>query len=63
MPAHVQFFLPIIDALKRLGGSASPPELKDALISDLGISEGEREHSEIFNLDLMAARSPDSPVA
>ncbi|MHC1743996.1 MAG: restriction endonuclease [Syntrophobacteraceae bacterium] len=41
LPAHVQFFLPIIDALKRLGGSAGPSELKDALISDLGISEHE----------------------
>jgi restriction system protein len=41
LPAHVQFFLPIIAALRNLGGSATFAELKDTLISDLGITEEE----------------------
>lgn len=41
LPAHVQFFLPIIEALRKLGGSASPSELKDTLVGMLEISEKE----------------------
>jgi len=41
LPAHVQFFLPIIEALRKLGGSASPSELKDTLVGMLEISEEE----------------------
>lgn len=41
LPAHVQFFLPIIKALRKLGGSASPSELKDTLVGMLEISEEE----------------------
>lgn len=33
LTAHVQFFIPIIEILRKLGGSALLPELKDALIS------------------------------
>jgi restriction system protein len=41
LPAHVQFFLPILHALRRLGGSASLPELKEALVELLALSEQE----------------------
>jgi len=43
LPAHVQFFLPIIEALRKLGGSASPSELKDVLVGMLEITEDELE--------------------
>jgi restriction system protein len=43
LPAHVQFFLPILNALRTLGGSASLPELKEALVERLEISEEELE--------------------
>jgi len=43
LPAHVQFFLPIIEALRKLGGSASPSELKDTLVGMLELSEEELE--------------------
>lgn len=43
LPMHVQFFLPILESLQGLGGSASPSELKDALIEMMDISEGELE--------------------
>ncbi len=45
LPAHVQFFLPIVEALKKLGGSASPPELKDTLVEMLQIAEGELQET------------------
>ena len=41
LPAHVQFFLPIVEALRKLGGSASPSELKDTLVEMLEITEEE----------------------
>ncbi len=41
LPAHVQFFLPIVEALRKLGGSASPSELKDTLVEMLQITEEE----------------------
>ncbi len=41
LTTHVQFFLPIIEVLKKLGGSASPTELKDSLIDMLQITEKE----------------------
>lgn len=40
---HIQFFLPILDALRQLGGSATPEELKDKLIENLDISDAELE--------------------
>jgi len=43
VPMHVQFFLPILESLQSLGGSASPSELKDALIGMMDISEEELE--------------------
>jgi restriction system protein len=53
LPAHVQFFLPIIKALKKLGGSASPSELEDTLVGMLQITEGE--------LQEMLKNGPDPP--
>ncbi|VBB44911.1 Restriction endonuclease [uncultured Desulfatiglans sp.] len=55
LPALVQFFLPIIDALKKLGGSASPSELKDELVVSLEISEdelSERFGNNVFRVDM-----------
>ena len=43
LPMHVQFFLPILESLQGLGGSASLSELKDALIEMMDISEEELE--------------------
>jgi len=40
---HVQFFIPILEALRELGGSATPSELKDKLIEMLDISDEELE--------------------
>ncbi|MHC1745182.1 MAG: restriction endonuclease [Syntrophobacteraceae bacterium] len=60
LPAHVQFFLPIIDALRKLGGSASPFELKDALIANLDITEeelSERLANNVFRIDNQIAWS------
>ena len=45
LPMHVQFFLPIINALRQLGGSGSPTELKDTLVEMLNISEKELEET------------------
>ncbi|OPX35915.1 restriction endonuclease [candidate division KSB1 bacterium 4484_188] len=41
LPAHVRFFLPIIEVLKNLGGSGSPSEIKDGLIELCHLSENE----------------------
>lgn len=60
LPGHVQFFLPIIDALRKLGGSASPVELKDALIANLDITEeelSERLANNVFRIDNQIAWS------
>ena len=43
LPAHVQFFLPILTVLRESGGSASPVELKDDLVTMLEISDNELE--------------------
>lgn len=43
LPMHVQFFLPILESLQGMGGSASPSELKDALIEMMDISEEKLE--------------------
>jgi len=43
LPMHVQFFLPILQALRELGGSATPSELKDKLIEIMKITEDELE--------------------
>lgn len=41
-PKFVQFFAPVIDALKELGGSGRPAEVRDVIVSRLNISEQER---------------------
>lgn len=41
LPVPVKFFLPILESLKMLGGSASQLELKDALVSRLNITDEE----------------------
>lgn len=43
LPMHVQLFLPILNALRALGGSSTPSELKDKLIETLNISDAELE--------------------
>ncbi|MHC1741737.1 MAG: hypothetical protein AB9873_01745 [Syntrophobacteraceae bacterium] len=43
LPAHVQFFLPILTVLRKSGGSASPTELKDDLVTMLEFTENELE--------------------
>jgi len=43
LPAHVQFFLPILTILQKSGGSASSLELKDGLVTMLEISDDELE--------------------
>jgi restriction system protein len=60
LPTHVQFFLPIIESLRKLGGSASPLELKDALIANLDITEeelSERLANNVFRIDNQIAWS------
>jgi len=42
-PMHVKFFLPIISALKKLGGSGTITEIKDTLIEILKIPEEKLE--------------------
>ncbi len=41
-PKFVQLFGPVISALKILGGSARPAEVRDQVAADLGISDEER---------------------
>lgn len=41
-PKFVQYFAPIIAALKALGGSARPPEVTDWVAASLGVSDDER---------------------
>jgi restriction system protein len=43
LPMHVQFFLPMLEALRSLGGSATRAELKDKLVEMLHISADELE--------------------
>lgn len=43
LPMHVKFFLPIISALKKLGGSGTITEVKDTLIEILNIPEEKLE--------------------
>lgn len=43
LPMHVQFFLPLIAALKQLGGSGNSTEIKDTLVEMLNITEAELE--------------------
>ena len=43
LPMHVQLFLPILEALRGLGGSATPAELKDKVVELLNITEEELE--------------------
>ena len=42
-PQFIQFFGPIIDALKQLGGSGRPTEVKDVIVERLQISAEEQE--------------------
>lgn len=41
-PKFVQFFCPVIEALKELGGSGHPAEVRDVIANRLNISEQER---------------------
>jgi restriction system protein len=41
-PKFVQFFSPVIEALKELGGSGRPSEVRDAIAKQLNISEIDR---------------------
>lgn len=43
LPMHVQFFLPLLAALKQLGGSGNLTEIKDTLVEMLKITETELE--------------------
>jgi len=43
LPMHVRFFLPILEVLRELGGSATRYELKEKLIEKLNISDDELE--------------------
>jgi restriction system protein len=54
LPMHVQFFKPILDSLRELGGSATTTELKDKLVDKLNISEEELEgklKSGVYRID------------
>lgn len=42
-PQFIQYFGPIIDALKQLGGSGRPSEVKDIIVENLGITDSEQE--------------------
>jgi len=42
-PKFLKFFIPLINALKELGGSGTPSEVIDLAISNLNISEKEQE--------------------
>lgn len=46
-PKFVQFFSPVIEALKQLGGSGRPAEVRDVIADKLSISEQER--TELLN--------------
>jgi restriction system protein len=41
-PKFVQYFSPVIDALKELGGSGRPAEVRDVIAKNLDIPEQER---------------------
>ena len=41
-PKFIQFFLPVIDALKELGGSGRPSEVREVIARQLSISEQDR---------------------
>jgi restriction system protein len=43
LPMHVKLFLPILEAPRELGGSATPSELKDKLVKMLDITDEELE--------------------
>jgi restriction system protein len=41
-PKFIQLFGPVIDALKELGGSARPPEVRDQVAETFGVTDEER---------------------
>lgn len=41
-PKFIQFFIPVLDALKELGGSGNPGEVTDLVIENMKISEDEQ---------------------
>ena len=41
-PKFIRFFSPVIEALKELGGSGSPSEVRDFIAKRLNVSEEER---------------------
>ena len=38
-PQFVSYFGPVIEALKQLGGSARPAEVRERVVKNLGVSE------------------------
>ena len=46
LPTQVQFFLPVIDELRKMGGSSSPSELKKVLVEKLGITKDELDEKQ-----------------
>ena len=42
LPLHFRYIIPIVEALKDLGGSGKPSEVIDLIVEKLGISEQER---------------------
>lgn len=40
-PKFVQYFAPVLDALRELGGSAHPPEVRDRVAEKVGLTEAE----------------------
>ena len=42
IPQHIPYLIPIVEALKDLGGSGKPSEVIDLIVKKLGISEQER---------------------
>ena len=44
-PQFLRFFVPIVQALKDLGGSGRPAEVTELVVDELGISEEEVEES------------------
>lgn len=44
-PQFVRYFGPVLSALKKLGGSGRPAEVRAPIAEDLGIPEGEQDAS------------------
>ncbi len=44
-PQFVSYFGPLIEALRKLGGSATPSEVRERIVTDLGVSEEAQEET------------------